>query len=293
MGKRTIFYNYRTNVDMTLPSCKRLYKRLGEYDTLAEYTMCALLDFEKYCDQSIPYPDYVTKKAKEHQINLRGGVTLGNYKTALIKSFIVNSHAILSDFIIHFRDDIRNLFDRDFKLVDDDKVSELMRLLTALESLGITPKFPCWLLPVMDYYRMVRNSAAHNERDKKAWEKAFGKVDCRAIDADYIIFKGKVPNVADAITMDDFYFYSACIKHVANFLLMALKGQVDWGHLGNTHSDLDPVNIEKGTDSVKLVGKVFFQYSHRGTKEEIRSVLDTLKEKKEEYRVRLYNAKKK
>ena len=285
MGKRVIFYDYRQNVDMTLPSSKRLYKRLGDYDTLAEYTMCTLLDFEKYCDKTIPFSDYVTTKAKEHQINLRGGVSLGNYKTALIKSFIVNSHAIFSDFITHFRDDIRNLFDRGFKLVDDDKASELTRLLKALDSLGIKPKFPSWLLPVMDYYRMVRNSVAHNERDKNACEKAFGKIDRDALDTDYSIFKGKVPNAADAIMMDDFYFYSACIKHVANYLLMALKGRVDWSHLGFTHSDLDPVNIEKGTNSVKLVGRVYLQYGHKGTKEEIRSVLDTLKERKEEYRI--------
>ena len=181
---------------------------------------------------------------------------------------------------------------RDFKIVDDDKVSELTRLLIALEELEIIVKFPCWLLPVMDYYRMVRNSVAHNERDKKACEKAFSKVDKDAINADYSIFKGKVPNAVNAITMDDFYFYSACIKHVANYLRMALKGRVDWGHLGYTHLDLDPANIEKGTDSVKLVGRVYLQYCHKGTKEEIRSVLDTLKRRKEEYRISMYNAKK-
>ena len=292
MGKRAIFYDYRKNVDMTLPSSKRLYKRLGDYDTLAEYTMCALLDFEKYCDTSMTFSEYVTLKAKEHQINLRGGVTLGNYKVALIKSFIVNSHAILSDFIKHYRDDIRDLFTRDFKLADDDKVSELTRLLRALSSIDINPQFPSWLLPVMDYYRMVRNSVAHNERDKEACEKAYEKVDKDAIDADYWVFKGKVPNPADSITMDDFYFYSACIKHVANYLVMVLKGRVNWRNIGYTHTDLDPANIKKGTDSVKLVGRVFLQYAHRGTKEELRNILDVLKERKEEYKVSLYLAKK-
>lgn len=291
MGRRTIFYDYKKNVDMTLPSSKRLYKRLGDYDTLAEYTMCALLDFEKYRDKSIPFSDYITIKAKEHQINLRGGVTLGNYKTALIKSFIVNSHAILSDYIKHYRGDIRDLFTREFKLSDDDKVSELTRLLRALSSIGIKSQFPIWLLPVMDYYRMVRNSVAHNERDKDACEKAYEKVDRPAIDTDYWVFKGKAPNPADSITMEDFYFYSACIKHVANYLVMALKGKVNWPDIGLTHTNLDPANIKKGTDSVKLIGRVFLQYNHRGTKDEIRSILDVLKERKEEYRISMYNAK--
>ena len=144
----------------------------------------------------------------------------------------------------------------------------------------------------MDYYRMVRNSVAHNERDKEACDNAYEKVDRLAIDKDYWVFKGKAPNPADAITMDDFYFYSACIKHVANYLVMSLKGKVNWSNLGFTHTDLDPANINKGTNSVKLVGRVFLQYNHSGTKEEIRSILDVLKERKEEYRISIYTAKK-
>ena len=284
MGKRTIFYNYQSNVDIVLPSSKRLYKRLGDYDTLAEYTMCAMLDFEKYCDKRVDFSDYVATKAKEHQINLRGGVTLGNYKTALCKSFIVNSHAILSDFIIHYRDDIRNLFTRDFKLAEDEKVSELSRLLVSLETLGLKPSFPGWLLPVMDYYRMVRNSVAHNARDVDACRKAYLKVDRNAIDNDYWVFNGKVPNDADAITMDDFYFYSACIKHVANYLVMVLKGRVEWSRIAETHTDLDPKNIQKGTDTIKLVNRVFLQYNHRATKEERKSLIDAVVEKKNEYK---------
>lgn len=209
MGKRIIFYDYQSSVDIVLPSSKYLYKRLGDYDTVAEYTMCAVLDFEKYCDTSIPFSEYVALKAKEHGVNLRGGVTLGNYKTALCKSFMVNSHSILSDFIKHYRDDIRNLFTRDFTIKGDDKISELERLLASLQELGLTPKFPCWLLPTMDYYRHVRNSVAHNQRDKDACKKAYSKIDIDAIKKDYRIFSDKAPNPVDAITLDDFYFYSA------------------------------------------------------------------------------------
>lgn len=206
MGKRTIFYDYKNSVDVVLPSSKRLYKRLGDYDTLAEYTMCAMLDFEKYCDSSIRFSDYVAKKAKEHGVNLRGGVTLGNYKAALCKSFIVNSHSILSDFIKHYRDDIRNLFTRDFKISSDDKISELDRLLASLKDLKLEPAFPRWLLPCMDYYRNVRNSVAHNQRDKNACESAYKKIDLDTLNAEYYVFRGKAPNPVEDITMDDFYF---------------------------------------------------------------------------------------
>lgn len=44
---RTHFYNFKVGADFKLPSCKKLFKKMGEYDTLAEYTVCALRDFEK------------------------------------------------------------------------------------------------------------------------------------------------------------------------------------------------------------------------------------------------------
>lgn len=274
MVKRVIFYDYKNSVDMTLPSSKRLYKRLGDYDTLAEYTMCAVLDFEKYSDTTLPFSEYVSNKAKEHGVNLRGGVTLGNYKSALCKSFIVNSHAILSDFIKHYRDDIRNLFTRDFSIKGDDKLSELNRLLASLKDLSIEPTLPCWLLPTMEYYRNVRNSVAHNQKDKNACEKAYEKIDIASLNADYYVFRDKAPHPVETINMDDFYFYSACIKHVVNYLVMVLKGRVDWSQIGETHIELDPQNIEKGTNTEKLVNRVFLQYNHRGTKAEVRRVMD-------------------
>lgn len=57
---------------------------------------------------------------------------------------------------------------------------------------------------------------------------------------------------------------------------MMLKGRVNWNNIGYTHIDLDPNNIKKGTDSVRLVNSVFSQYNHPFTKEERRSVLDVV-----------------
>lgn len=80
---------------------------------------------------------------------------------------------------------------------------------------------------------------------------------------------------------------------MANYLVMELKGRVDWSHIGYTHTFLDPNNIKKGTDSIKLVNSVLLQYNHRGTKEELRTILDVLKERKEDFRVSLYLTNKK
>lgn len=287
MTKRKIFYDYKKNVDLILPSSKRLYKRLGDYDTLAEYTLCAIKDFEKYCDKNIPFSDYVTQKAKEHNINLSGGVTMSNYEKALCESFIVNSHSIFSDYIRHYRDDIRNLIKEDFILDSSESSSELHRLLESLKKLGLEPEFPSWLIPVMDYYRLVRNRVAHNSDDEQACIKAYKKINRSNLDQDYEIFKGRVLKNYDTISIDDVYFYSACIKHVANYLVMVLKGKVNWIEVSKIHRDLKPENIAKGTNPESLVNRVYMQYGHRLTKEEREIILEDLKQRKLDYKKRM------
>lgn len=282
MGKRTIFYNYKTNVDLKLPSNNRLQKRLGEFDTLAEYIECATLDFEKNADPKIDFSKYVSLKAKEHSVNLNGTVTLDNYKSAMYKSFMVNSHALLSEFIINYRDDIRSLINPDFKLNDDDKISQLQKLLLSLNEIGIVPSFPDWLLPVVDYYRHVRNSVAHVDKDANACDDAYSLIDKKMLWNDYDIFKDKAPNTHDQITMDDFYFYSACIKHVANYLTMALKGKVNWGNLGNIHPAFTYEKLKDITDSVKYINGVLGQYQHTPTDDERQNILVVIQQRRKE-----------
>lgn len=158
---RTFFYDFKAGVDLELPSRKRLFKKMGEYDTLAEYTICALRDFEKRWDGKEPFENYVTQKAIEHKVNLRGGVTLPNHEPALYKSFIINSHALLGDFIQSYKLDIKSLIEPNFKLYKDDRLSNVEKLLKSLKTKDIIPNFPKWLLPLLDYYRLLRNSTAH------------------------------------------------------------------------------------------------------------------------------------
>lgn len=282
MSKRTIFYDYKTNVDLKLPSNERLQKRLGTFDTLAEYIECAMLDFEKNADPSIDYSSYVSKKALEHGVNLKGSVTLENYKSAMYKSFMVNSHAMLSEFVINYRDDIRDLINPDFKLNDDDKISQLQKLLLSLKEIGVEPSFPNWLLPVMDYYRHVRNSVAHIDKDANVCNEAYVLIDKNMLWNDYAIFKDKAPNIHDQITMNDFYFYSACIKHVANYLTMALKGKVNWGNLGIIHPAFAYEKLKDVKDSIKYINGILGLYQHVPTDDERQKILDVIQQRRKD-----------
>ena len=282
MAKRTLFYDYKANVDLKLPSNDRLQKRLGEFDTLAEYIECSVLDFEKNANSEMEFSEYVSLKAKEHNVNLKGAVTLDNYKCAMYKSFMVNSHAMLSEFVVNYRNDIRNLIDPSFKLNDDDKISQLQRLLLSLKQIGIDPVFPNWLLPVVNYYRLVRNSVAHVDKDTESCDEAYALINKEELCNDYDIFKDKAPNPHNQITMDDFYFYSACIKHVANYLTMALKGKVDWGNLGSIHPAFIAEKLKTVSDSIKYINGVLGQYNHIPTDDERNIILAIIKQRCEE-----------
>lgn len=289
---RSFFYDFKKNVDLELPSRKRLLKRLGEYDTLAEYTFCAIRDFEANWNGEISFEDYVTSKARLRDVNLRGGVMLPNHEISLIKSFLVNSHAMLEDFIEYYKNDIRNLIDPEFHLDGSDGLSKAQKLLVPLSHLGIEPNFPSWLLPTLTYYRLLRNSAAHNEKEVEKLKEAYDLIDRTLLYEQYPIFAHKAPNFNTALTIDDLYFYSACIKHFANYLTMALKGKVEWNKLGETHENFDVRNFKKGTKPIPLITVTLGMYNHKATKEEVLAILAHIKEQKEILREEKSNARK-
>lgn len=278
---RKTFYDFKANVDLELPSRVRLNHRLGEYDTLAEYTYLTIKDFEANWDGLGTHEDYISSKAIIHNVKIRGGVTLPNYETALIKSFLVNSHAMLEDFVDKYKMDIRNLIDRNFCLDSSDGLSKIEKLLSPLARINITPAFPIWLLPVLKYYRLVRNSVAHNEKEMISCKNAYNTIDLQKLNNDYPTFSGKAPNVPENLNMEDFYFYSACIKHFANYLTMALKGKVDWRNLGNINESFDVSTFKKGTQPILLINKVLSKYNHRASEEERRQILADIKKQRE------------
>lgn len=277
---RTIFYDFKANTNIELPSRKRLFKRLGEYDTLAEYTFCAILDFESRWDKSDSFENYVTVKAAEHKVNLKNGVTLPDYKQALIKSFLISSYAMLEDYINQYKKDIKNLLAPTFAFDNSDGLNRIERLLRPLKELDINPKFPIWLLQILKYYRLVRNSVAHSDKDIKNCTDAYREINIDLLKKDYPIFTNKAPNICGSLTIDDFYFYSACIKHFANYLTMALKGKIIWSELGPIHENFKVENFKKGTAPIPLINATMAMYNHTPTEEERRNILDYIKEQK-------------
>ena len=253
---RIYFYNQK-EIRWKLPSRERLFKRLGEYDAMAEFTILAERHFESLCNKAVSYPDFVNQKADEYDVRIRNGVSLENYTEALYKSFMINSHAIFYDFIEKFEYDMRLFVKHDFEIIRKPDISLYERLLVSMHKAGFSPKIPQWLNDIAFYYRMVRNCVAHNNDDETKCFNALHQANLEQMHKDYPIFKDKAPNPPGQITMDDFYLYSASIKHIANLLAISIQSYETWGDLGFYHPELQPNSIPKGTDRRKLINKIF------------------------------------
>lgn len=269
---KTIFYNAKDGIHWRLPSREYLFHRLGQYDTMAEFIVLSERHFENLCKSADCYVDFVNEKAKEFDVKIRCGVTLDNYRGAMYKSFMVNTHAIFNEYFSQLKDDLRIYYFPKFTLRDDCGTSTFKKYINALRINGIDPKIPSWLQNTVEYYRLVRNHTAHIGDESKCIE-AYNNIDKEQMNRFYPVFFGKAPNSPTSITMDDFYLFSACVKHVANLITIALMGSEKWTELGKNHPLLRKEKIPKGTDKRKLVQKILNNIGHKCVKEEIDIIL--------------------
>lgn len=280
MKKRTIFYDFKNGIDFDLPSRRKLEKRLGDYDVLAEYTMCAVREMECTLETLEDKNAYFVEKLQVHDINMGSYVEYPQKERDLCMLFMVNTNAMLNDFVNLYARDIRELINPDFDMPGDNAMSKVEKLLYAFDKYKIAFTIPMWVLQCLNYYRLIRNSIAHSDEEKRLCQKAFEAIDKDALSKDYPIFNGKAPNPADKICMNDFYFYSACVKHFANYTVMALKGRVDWANLGSIHPLFQPENIPTGTNPKTWINRVLNEYHCKATQEDREKIYESIKAKK-------------
>jgi len=261
------FYDFSV-VRFKLPSRERLVKRLGEYDALAEFAVLSFYDFETTARSVQDTYKFVCDKAREYDVKIKGTVSMENYHEALYKSFMINTYAMFAEFIENLREDIRILINPGFVFVDDNNISDYERLKRSLGAIGINPPIPKWLEQLEEYYRLVRNHVAHNGGDDEKCNKAFKRIDLNAMYSEYKVFEKLAPNPPISITMQDFYLFSASVKHIANIITITLKDRIIWQNIGKTHPDLIRKH-QAGTDRRKLARDILIGYGYRYSKEDL------------------------
>lgn len=274
---KTYFYDSK-EIRWRLPSRERLFHRLGEYDTMAEFTVLSERYFERLCNDAESYVEFVNAKAIEYDVKIRAGVSLDNYREALYKSFMVNSTAMFDDFVENFKEDMKIFVDHSFSLYDSSSLSKYERLKKSMENAGYNLKIPKWLHDIVIYYRLIRNHVAHNQGDEEKCLKMFEKIDFKQMCKDYPVFINKSPNPPGKITMDDFYLFSASIKHIANLFTISIQGKENWFDIGKYHPSLQRSRIPSGKDRRKLVCKIINELGVRCEKDLVDGILENVRQ---------------
>lgn len=214
-----------------LPSNRRLWETLGEFDALMQYVEAACISYEEKREESgLSFEEFLEseKKKMSHPIS---SLAFDNPREKLHDLYLVYPHSCLDSFIDELIDDMHELGFGDFKLADTDKVSRLERLKTALERLGIKPTFYDFSLSIYTYYRYVRNSLNHNggtENVDVKIQNVFKNLSKmkEEIDARF--------NYLDALTecntlnFCDYVLCTANIKNIADLIVVAIEKHVDW-----------------------------------------------------------------
>lgn len=271
------FYNSK-EIRWRLPSRERLFQRLGEYDTMAEFTVLSERYFERQCNDAASYVEFVNAKAIEYDVKIRAGVTLDNHREALCKSFMVNSAAMFDEFVDNFKEDMKIFVNHSFSLLDNPNLNKYEKLKMSMEDAGYDIKIPQWLHNIVNYYRLIRNHVAHNRGDDERCLKKFEKIDLEQMSKDYPVFINKSPNPPGKITMDDFYLYSASIKHIANLLTISIQGKENWCDIGKYHPDLQRSRIQSGKDKRKLVCNILNELGVKCKKELVDGILGNVRQ---------------
>jgi hypothetical protein len=272
---RAQFYDFSGAI-YKLPSRERLIKRLGDYDALAEFAILGLLEFEaKLIVQKDAY-QYISEKAQEHNVKIRGKVALDNYHEVMYKSFMVNTYSLFEEFIENIRNDIRILIDKNFVFVTVNNISEYERLKCSLKNIEVIPPIPRWLDQLEVYYRTVRNHVAHNKADDEKCLNAYRKIDLETMYSEYDIFKNLAPNPPGEITMQDFYLYSATVKHIANIIALELQDKICLNGIGQTHPEL--IHEHKpGTDRRSLAIEVLMNYTNNYSNNDLDKIVEDIR----------------
>lgn len=215
----------------TLPSIKKLKKQLGEMDAFTQYIEVALRYIEKgFHAEEMTYNQYVKTIATELGVNLHN-INRENYKQKIILRHLIIPRAFFESFVEDLQEDIKGMGYPMFRIgrtvPTGSPNTELNRLIYQINTeLLITVDLTGFQQNLFDYYRTLRNAAAHASTDSRKIEDAYNILDLRAIHDFYPTLSA--PNKIEDLTFDDFTLCTANIKNIADIIVCSLKSAIRW-----------------------------------------------------------------
>ena len=206
-----------------IPSNRKLWLTLGQYDALVEYQEVASRYYlGTYDVKKESFNAFLSRTSTATGVRLNS-ISLANFRKKQYQGYLVFPNASFDEFITDFVDDVRFLIDPAFALSKIDG-SKFDKLLDALSQNGISPSIKRFKKDLYDYYRLLRNDVAHSLNQD--YEKEYKAIDKIAIKAFYPTLNE--PNEKSQLSFDDFILCTANIKNIADILTVSLLPHIDW-----------------------------------------------------------------
>ena len=215
-----------------IPSSRKLWLTLGQYDALIEYQEVASRYYLGTFDvKKESFDAFLSRTSTATGVRLNS-ISLANFRKKQYQGYLVFPNASFDEFITDFVDDVRFLIDPAFTLSKIDG-SKFDKLLDALSQNGISPSIERFKKDLYDYYRLLRNDVAHSLNQD--YEKEYKAIDKIAITAFYPTLNE--PNEKSQLSFDDFILCTANIKNIADLLTVSLLPHIDWKQLVLSNKD--------------------------------------------------------
>ena len=221
-----------------LPSMRRLWQVLGEYDALVEYIELTTRMFKTSFESQheLTFPEFVSSEAMKENICLND-LTLDNYETFKYKYYLILPNSSFDRFLDDFMIDFHTLFDKNIPLSRNK--TKLHSIVDYLVGDSFSILLEDFSISLYDYYRLIRNSLAHDSLKKEPEiVEIFSSLNIADVHSRYP--RLSAPHDMDNLTFDDFILCTANIKSIADKLTKSLENKIDWGKFSRRNSNLFP-----------------------------------------------------
>lgn len=214
--------DYR-GTSFNVPSNRKLWQSLGEYDSLVQFQeVASLILLESYDSTKESFRDYLIRISKSTGIHLND-ISLENYKQVQHQSYLIFPNASFDDFLSDFIDDIRLLIDDKFSINSDDGC-KFDKIMESLKEHGIRPSIDKSKIKLYHYYRLLRNDVAH--KLDRSFNAEYKNIDLNKIHGFYP--SQGMPQPKNVLSFDDYILCTANVKNIADELTRSLLPHIDW-----------------------------------------------------------------
>ena len=221
-----------------LPSMRRLWQVLGEYDALVEYIELTTRMFKTSFESQheLTFPEFLSSEAMKENICLND-LTLDNYETFKYKYYLILPNSSFDRFLDDFMIDFHTLFDKNIPLSRNK--TKLHSIVDYLVGDSFSISIEDFSISLYDYYRLIRNSLAHDSLKKEPEiAEIFSTLNITSVHSRYP--RLSTPHDMNNLKFDDFILCTANIKSIADKLTKSLENKIDWGKFSRSNSNLFP-----------------------------------------------------